>query len=182
MTTIHTTETQIVVTGEYNSEFVAKARTLAGKWVAPSWVFDIRDESAVRAACLECYGTDGHRTDLVDVEVRFGPEDDTHTAPIMYCGRTIARAFGRDSGAKLGDGVVLQSGGFTSGGSVKNWYTRAKEGTSVILRDVSRALVVKTGGEYTILTTTPIDRDALLAEKAQLLARLAEIGATLGAE
>ena len=39
---------------------------------------------------------------------------------------TIAIAFGRDSGAKLGDGIVWLSGEYKSSGSVKNWYTEIR--------------------------------------------------------
>jgi len=44
-------------------------------------------------------------------------------------GRTIACAFGRDSGAKLGDGIIWIYGIKKSGGSVKNWYTEVREAT-----------------------------------------------------
>jgi hypothetical protein len=143
MTTITATESQISVTGDYNAAFIAKARNLAGKWCEPNWVFDIRDEAAVRAAALECYGTDGFVTDLVDVRVTL-PKGDAgfpECEPIVLFGHTVARAFGRDSGATLGAGVVVEAGGFGSSGSRKNWYTSAQDGTVVILRDVSRRLV-----------------------------------------
>jgi hypothetical protein len=45
-------------------------------------------------------------------------------------GREVARAFGRDSGAKLGPDVVVRAGGFHSGGSRKNWRITVKDGTS----------------------------------------------------
>jgi hypothetical protein len=193
-TTITTTDTQITVTGPYNSEFIAKARRLAGKWHAPSWVFDIRDENAVRAACLKCYGTDGHTTDLVDVRVTI-PHDGRGVGgargPIELFGRTLARAFGRDSGAKLGDGVVVEAGGFGSGGSMKNWTTTVKDDTVVVLRDVSRALVDAHDNDDFIVAiiggAAPDNRDLLvaerrtllMAERRKLLDRVAEINALL---
>jgi len=51
-------------------------------------------------------------------------------------GREIAHVAGRDSGARLGTGVVILTGGFFSGGSVKNPKILAKEGTTFELRDV----------------------------------------------
>jgi len=141
-TKIETTDSQIIVTGDYNSAFVTKAQSLSGKWVSPSWFFDIRDEAAVRAASLECYGTDGGVADLVDVQITIPTyaHGMGSCKPIELFGRSIARAFGRDSGAKLGTGIVLVEGGFTSGGSMKNWCTDVKDNTVVIMRDVSRKL------------------------------------------
>lgn len=185
-TVINTNDTKISVTAEYNSEFIARARTLSGVWEKPSWVFDIREEKAVRMACLECYGTDGFLVDLVDVEITI-PEyviGMGSCKPIELFGRTIARAFGRDSGAKLGEGIVLVAGGFTSGGSMKNWATDVMDGTVVIMRDVSRALADNhIGGDFIvrILDAAPtVNKGALESEKKRLLTRLAEIDELLG--
>lgn len=190
-TIIKTTETTITVQGDYNQEFIDQARRLGGKWDAPKWVFDIREETAVRAASLECYGTDGNIVDLVDVQVTI-PEDVSHNysngkqRPLELFGRTIARAFGRDSGAKTGDGIVVKAGGFRSGGSMKNWRTINEDNTVIIMRDVSRALVAKHDEHYPenecfdveiLERTTPVSQ--LQDEKEKLLTRLAEIDATL---
>lgn len=186
MTTITTTEDQVIVTGDYNAEFVEQARKLAGKWKNPSWVFDIRNEDAVRKACLECYGTDGLVTDLVDVRITF-PDgfESPYCESINVFGRTVARAFGRDSGARPGDGIVLEEGGFSSGGSSRNWLTKAKSGTKVVMRDVSRRLVEANADKDVLLeiigSTSDIDRDALAAEREKLVARITEIDAQLAA-
>jgi hypothetical protein len=168
----------------YNSEFVAAARKLGGRWNAPAWSFDVRDEQRVRAACAEHYGTDGLTADLVTVRAEFGPDNDTLRGPIEIFGRPVARAFGRDSGAKLADGVLLLSGGFNSGGSVKNWRTKAQEGTVCLVRDLPRAAVERAladGATWLAIEpeTAPIDRAALAAEREKLLVRVAEIDAAL---
>lgn len=184
---IETTETQVIVTSDYNAEFVSRARNLSGKWSSPSWIFDIRNEAAVRAACLECYGTDGMVTDTVDVRVtlhatNYSDHHSARTSGITVFGRTVARAFGRDSGATLGDGVVVESGKFSSGGSAKNWETRATAGTKVILRNVSRALVDAHDDESVSveIITSNVDADALRSEREKLIARIAEINTILG--
>ncbi len=182
-------ESKVYVTADYNSAFVAQARNLGGKWANPSWVFDARDEVAVRAACLECYGSDGLTADLVDVRITI-PEDCRAVGggqgPIELFGRTLARAFGRDSGAKLGEGVVIEQGGFSSGGSMKNWCTTVKDNTVLILRDVSAALVAKHDNEAFLVEViahqNQINRDELNAEREKLIARLAETDALLAAE
>ena len=143
----NTGDGKITVTSPYNSIFVAEARRLGGKFKDQKWIFDARDESAVREACFRCYGDDGIRLHQVDVRIT-APNglfaDKTH---ISILGRTVARAFSRDSGANVGDGVVIEAGGFSSGGSAKNWGTRAEPGTTIILRDVSAPLVKEYSGD-----------------------------------
>lgn len=180
---IETTDETISVTSEYNSEFVDAARNLNGKWKAPAWVFDIRDEDDVRAACMKFYGEDGLTKDKVDVKVTFIEDHFVNRGPISISGKVIAKAFGRDSGAKLGEGVVLKEGKFRSGGSVKNWETKADAGTVVIVRDVSRAVAESTPHKRMkveiISSTSSVEKDALKAEKEKLLARITEIDSLL---
>jgi hypothetical protein len=175
---IEKNENTISVTADYNDEFVKVARTMGGKWHSPSWVFDIREEDLVRSTCLKIYGTDGVNTDLVDVQITLNDFDAKKCAPIVIFGKTVARAFGRDSGAKIGTGIVIKSGKFGSGGSAKNWLTTAENGTSFIMRDVSRSLVeanIEKSIHTEIISETDIDIEALKAEKEKLIARLAEI-------
>ena len=55
------TEIAISVIAPYNTSFVTAAKRLAGKWnnADKAWVFDRRNESAVRNLLTEVYGTDG---------------------------------------------------------------------------------------------------------------------------
>ena len=185
MCVITKTEKSIQVESEYNRDFISGARNLAGRWNSPHWTFDVRDEGAVRELCLDVYGTDGETVDLVDVEITFEGGFYATRGPITFCGRTIARAFGRDSGAKPGAGVVVKSGGFRSSGSVKNWATEVNTGGAVVvLRDMSRRAVEAVdaeefGGTFEILE--PENKNAaLIAERDRLIARLAEIDDLLG--
>lgn len=170
------------VTAPYNSEFISAAKRLGGRWDAPEWVFDARDEARVRALLIECYGTDGEIADLVTIRIEWTENESAKRASIEANGRTIARADGRDSGARLGDGVVLLDGEFGSGGSRANWTTTARAGTVVLVRDFPRAaaqaLVAAPGRErqYSIEPEAPaVDADALRAERERLVARIAEI-------
>ena len=190
---ISRTDTHIVVKSIYNKEFVAKAHNLAGKYNDrdKSWSFDIRDEADVLEACYLCYGEDGYRSNLCDVQISLPEGYFAYQDTINFYGRPIARAFGRDSGAKLFDGIKIVEGGFDSGGSMKNWTTRALKGTVIVLRDVSYPLVTSTTFDedenvhVEIISHTEsgitADQADLVKEKAQLLARLAEINAVLGA-
>lgn len=179
---ITTTDSQVRVRSPYNTWFAPAARKLGGNWVEPDWVFDRRDEDRVRALCLQLYGTDGFRSDLCTVRVTYDADERELQGPLTVNGRIVAQARGRDSGARLGEGVVLLSGSFTSGGSMKNWTTRAGSGGAVVLvRDFPRAAAeALAGSDVTIEPEAPlIDREALAAERERLVARLAEIDALL---
>jgi len=183
-TTITVSNSTVSVNSPYNTDFITAARKLGGKWVSPEWEFDIRDEQRVRDLCRDVYGTDGITTDLCTIRAEFGPSDNAGREPITVFGRVVARAYGRDSGAKLGEGVVLLSGGFGSGGSMKNWETTAKNGTEVLIRDVPRVAVqTAIDGGATWLSieaeTAPVDHAALTREREKLMARIAEIDAAL---
>ncbi len=116
---------QIRVKTPFNKEFVTRARNLRGSWdkKTEEWVFDDSIEDYVKSAMMEIYGTTGEETvEMVNLVIKDYTES-VFCAPVQLFGRTIARAFGRDSGAKLGAGIVFISGDYTSGGSVKNWKT-----------------------------------------------------------
>ncbi len=181
---IETSGSSIHVQAPYNSDFVARAKKLGGKWEKPNWVFDARDEERVRELCRELYGSDGLTTDLCTLRIEWRTDASASASAIEVSGRTIARAFGRDSGAKAGDGIVILSGGFGSGGSVKNWTTRVQAGTIVLVRDFPRAEAERHIAEqkaddnrvYSIEPEAPvIDREALMAERDKLRARIIEI-------
>lgn len=78
-------------------------------------------------------------------------QKDGWQGPVEVAGRTIARAWGRDSGAKLGDGVVKLQGRVGSGGSMKNWETVVD--ADVVLHDCPRKVAEKLiAGGYTGVT------------------------------
>ncbi len=113
----------ISVKTPYNEKFVQKARNFRGNFKEGAWHFDDSIEDYVKAALMECYGTTGEEPveycSLLIKDYR-GSGD---RRPVELFGRTIARAFGRDSGAKLGDDIIWIDGTYNSGGSVKNWRT-----------------------------------------------------------
>lgn len=123
---------QVKVTSPYNQHFVTKARNMRGKWKNEAWYFDDSIIDYVRELMMECFGTTGETPyGNVDLLIKdFNKWE--RTQPVELFGRTIARAFGRDSGAKLGDGIILLSGSVDSGGSVKNWSTDVSNATFII--------------------------------------------------
>ncbi len=181
--------TRLSVHSPYLPAFVAAAKALGGRWAAPAWVFDARDEARVREALRTHYGTDGSAaagpvvTLRVAMDAVYADRD-----AIRLGGREIARAYGRDSGAKLGDGVVLLDGKFGSGGSVKNWTTRS-DGATILIRDMpaemAERLIAAPPQWVTAIAIEPetpvVDREALAAERDRLMARVAEIDRLLAA-
>jgi hypothetical protein len=134
---IEKTQSQLRLTSPYNPEFIKTAKSdLGAKWDGDFWCFDIRDELAVLKLIERKYGWKSGMP-LVSVCVTFNEDRTYGRGPCILLGRVIASASGRDSGAKLGEGVRLQAGdGADSGGSVKNWTTEISEGTEFLVHDV----------------------------------------------
>lgn len=152
-----------------NTNFNSRARAMAGHWdaIAGGWVFDARNEALVRAALRRSYGTDG-TTPADTVSVQMSVAKSQWQGPVEVAGRVIARAFGRDSGAKLGQGIVLVSGSAHSGGSVKNWTTIVD--AVILMHDVPRKVAERMlANGYTGVTEAEVyDPAAALAAMADL--------------
>ena len=180
------TATQIHAITPYNPDFINDAKKqLDGKWQAPAWVFDSRDEAEVLALVESRYGWKPGMK-LVSALVRFPRGFIASQGPVVLLGRALVTATGRDSGAKLGDGVRLREGDVTSGGSAKNWTTVVQDDTELAVHDVPEGIVRDwvTGArksksaqvDVELLETTPVwDVAALTAERHGLAARIAEI-------
>jgi hypothetical protein len=144
--TIHVEKegSQISVTSPYHPAFVRWAKTRNGRYDKSLnvWRFDARDEADVRKKLVAIYGTDGStEVDLVDIRITLRGDDDYSRCldSVYVAGRSVVRAYDRDSGAKLGEGCVLISGRISSGGSRANWTTVVGKGTVLELRDVPRS-------------------------------------------
>lgn len=177
---------KINVHSPYNPDFPHAAKRLGGRWVSASkaWVFDGRDEDRVRALCLEVYGDDGRgEAQLVTIRATYAADDYDSDLAFYVAGRQVARAFDRDGGARLGEGVIVLSGGFGSSGSRKNPNVTVSAGTVIEVRDVpiaaAKAAVERAEPFVEIVEADAIDRPALEAERSRLAARIVEIDALL---
>lgn len=171
----------------YNKTFVDQIKNIGGRrWNAEEkcWMVPETEIEQVRQYMLDVFG----ETDLpneckkVTVLVTFNAEAYKYCESVCLFGKTIARAFGRDSGARVGDDVTLISGSISSGGSARNWCSCVNEGSTFKLRNVPENLLnQKTEYDISVnvIDENQIDRAALEAEKEKLLARLAEIDAML---
>ena len=181
---------EISITSPYHSLWVAFCKRRNGKWRNSAWVLDARDESAVREALLKYFGTDGIASaPTCSLRVTFVSAESVYCGPVAVAGRTIARASGRDSGARIGDGVIFESGKPTSGGSAKNWTTVIKEGSVALVRDFPLAtaekLIADHPDKYEIVHETPASTppaDALTQAVEAGIARINSEGAAVATD
>jgi hypothetical protein len=196
--TITTVGTRIELCSPFSYTVKERAKQMGGRWDASSgcWTFDVRDLFAVRAMLVEVFGTDD--TDVVreTIQIRTKCEVTAEGTAIVLMGVELAVATGRDSGARLGDGVLIIEGHAGSGGSRQNWRTQLAAGTVLELRDLPsrtaariRARLLDTekptkNFEFVATVAAPpsalaAERAAIVAQIAALQARLAEIDAAV---
>jgi hypothetical protein len=120
---------KVMTISPYSQEFVTRARNLRGKWDMGKWVFSISVLDHVKALMLNVYGVTGEDPYEVCVVTVKGFTGYGQASGVELYGWPIAKAFGRDSGAKAGEGIVLRQGKFHSAGSVKDWKTVVENAT-----------------------------------------------------
>ena len=143
-----TKDDRIYAVTPYHPDFVKGAKQLNGRFgtlstptqkLIKAWFFDPRDEERVRGICVQVYGTDGTptATTTLRVDVSACCESVGVNGSLIVAGRQVAFRPSRDSAIKLGDGVLLVSGGFPdSGGSAKYPELNPHKGTIALVRDV----------------------------------------------
>lgn len=187
---IEMTATQLRLTAPYNPNFIVSAKAkLGAKWDGECWCFDIRDQDAVLKLVETTYGW-RMGMPLVSVNVKFNEDRRYGQGPCVLLGRVIAAATGRDSGAKLGNGVRLVDGVATSGGSVKNWTTEIHDGSEFVVHDVPAEMAQdyitgkRESRNVVVALVAPsapavVDKTSLEEERMALMQRLTEIDAQL---
>jgi hypothetical protein len=190
------TEGKIRVESPFHPDFVRQIRAAGGKWdgTRQAWVLDARTLETVREICRRVYGEDDRGSERVTLRVTFAERYTGDRAPCVLAGRTLARAWGRDSGACVGEGVSFVKGAPHSGGSVKNWLTVIPDGCVLDIFDVPMSMAQKTIDDAAtvkhydrqiysaeIIGAAVIDRAGLEAELAALTKRMAEINEILEA-
>lgn len=131
---------KFVVTSPYSTEFVKVARNYGGKWNGDGWVFANSEMPDIKKKLLEIYGSDGTLQPAVTLLVKnLSDRSDVNSGYELF-NIPIARAYGRDSGARLNSNIILIDGEITSDGSMKHPYTRLKEATFRI-KDVPKSLI-----------------------------------------
>lgn len=173
---------KVKVITPYNEGFVQKCRNLRGTFKGGAWWFDDSIIDYVREAMIKYFGTTGELPYENCTLLVKNFSDDQYTGPVLLFGRTVARAFGRDSGARLGDDIVFISGRYESGGSVKNWRTEVTDATfemrnfpvpSLELPSVKKA--IEEGWCEVKASKKKRDQEAVKAEIELLKAKIAEL-------
>ena len=161
----------------YTKKFVEAAKMRGGKWSdsLKRWIFDIRDEMAIRGTLVDIYGTDDYAT-CQKRTVRINLDDfSTNGNRLVLCGREVAKR--RESWQKvwLGEGVVLLEGGFADEPRQAGVY--ALPGTTIEVRDVPQMAAENLFTKHPdhVVIIGGIDREALLLERESLLRRVADI-------
>ena len=172
------------ITSPYNPDFISKVKALGGKWSPfdKTWVVSSEILEDVRYAMMSIYGRDDRvPSETVDVLITFNEDVSTHCGPVVMFGQVVAYAFGRDSGARVGDNASFIEGHPESGGSMKNWYTVVPAGCVVKMIKVPKVLYdgfnpeTCPSGVSVELLDSKLDKEALLQEKESLIKRLNEI-------
>ncbi|WP_030185976.1 helix-turn-helix domain-containing protein [Streptomyces capuensis] len=182
---ITTTNGKLEVSSPYHPDMPPLARGLGGRWnpANRTWAFDQRDEDRIRDMLRGIFGTDGSPVDQADlITVRWDISNYCHSKgdnELRLAGRLVASRRSRDTDVRLGENVVLISGGFPgSAGSMQYPALAPRDNTVIEVRDIPRAAVDLDDEGITLVEST-IDTDALRAERTKLLDRLAEIDAAL---
>lgn len=183
---------KIAIYTPYDKKFVQTIKRIgSARWNGDAWTVPEDYIDDVRDIMKDIYGRDdlSNCGETVDAEVDFLKDYGEKWSGVVFCGKTLAQAWGRDSGAKVGDDVILVGGDIDSGGSRANWTTEVSQGAKFIVKNIPKARFDKEKDElnqdktrisYKIISKT-IDKDALLEEKARLEKRLAKIEEALKA-
>lgn len=168
----------------YNANFVSAIKKVGGaKWQSDkkAWAVPTAAVEAVREIMRNVYGEDDtpDASERITVRLTFEQGLSTWHGDVTLLGKCISHAYGRDSGATVGQDVAFIKGGPDSGGSVKNWTSIVEQGSVAILSNVPRSLYESTtlpeGVIAEIVEVVIPDREALIAERERLIKRIAEI-------
>jgi hypothetical protein len=167
------------VTSPYNKEFVSFARMRGGKWSDGQkvWMFDPRDEFAVRSVLIDIFGTDDFDS-CPKVNVRVKLDHFRIGDEFVLFGRQLLRRRYADRRVDIADGVVVISGGFPpEGGSRRHPAISPEPGTTIEVRDVPRDIAMRawTENKEAIELLGALDLEALKEEKEALLRRIEQI-------
>ena len=175
MINITTKKGALEVESPYNKEFINFARMRGGKWSDDKkvWMFDPRDEFAVRSALIDIYGTDNYdNCDKADVRCEFSVAD-TPDWRAYVAGWEVARCHYGD--VKLSDRTVLVKGGLRAH---RDKVLSERRTTTIIeVRAIPEKAAQKLYKDHPekVEIIGGIDEQKLKDEKRQLQERIEEI-------
>lgn len=176
---------KIAVHAPFNPDFVKGAKRLGGKWNGDTkaWLFDVRDRGRVEDLLATCYGYSVAASgELATVRIVLD-EDNAGDKEVYFAGRSICSRRYRDVPVKTADNVVVIDGEFpASAGSMR--YPAVIRGSRTVTIEVRDVPVEALAAEKELRferidADTQAQREALIAERERLIARLAEIDEAL---
>lgn len=168
-----------------NPLFTQRVKKIGGAvWTGTAWRIPAVAVDVARKFLLDEYGENDITVDkkikvkLVAKENIYGEND----YPLKACafGKILAEAYGRDSGAYVGEDVILISGEMNSGGSMRRPYVYINDGSEFVITNVPKAyferMKEKEEERFDIeVIEEEVDKAALEVEKKALLDRINEI-------
>lgn len=133
-------EEHVCVTSPYHPNFISRAHNLGGIWSEnkKQWLFDYRDIERVRKMCLDIFGDDGeYNGEYYTAQFRAVEDISVSLGGIYLAGYMVAKAWSRDGGARLGEGVILLEGSIGSGGSRSYWKTIVDKESIIEIKDMT---------------------------------------------
>lgn len=169
----------------YNANFVRRIKNIGGaKWDAAKkcWIIPVDTVDTCRDIMRDVYGRcdlqDSNTGKMLKLKLTFNEDYESQLSDVIFFGKTLCHAWGRDSGGRPGDDVAYLKGEPTSGGSAKYWCSVVPKGSVVVLSNVPEIFwkehVQSDNLTVEILDEAP-DKDKLLDERAKLIARIAAI-------
>lgn len=167
----------ISVTSPFDRGFIGEVKTIGGKWNAGQKTWDVPEENEemLKELLTRCYGWADDDAEIITIEYC---TDDFYDDVISIGSiKMVDRRF-RDGDVSYYNDTIVLSGGFpSSGGSAKHPAAEPKDGTilrSKISRKAFDQLSEEEQKKITIVKEAS-KKERLEAEKAKLIARLAEI-------
>ena len=189
---IDITDSKAQVYTPYNATFVHRIKNIGGaKWDAGKkcWTIPADAVDTCRDIMRDVYGRcdlqDSNTGKMLKLKLTFTEDYETQLSDVIFFGKTLCHAWGRDSGGRPGDDVAYLKGEPTSGGSAKYWCSVVPKGSVVVLSNVPERFwkeYVQNDDKSDDLKVELVDemnempnKGKLLEEKERLLARIDEI-------
>lgn len=140
----------------FNENLSKSIKKLHGRWNDSAKHYEISDIVADKATMLK----EKWEGELVTIQIKAKDRLSSWRSAVQFCGYVIAKAWDRDAGANLGQGVSQMSGHIDSGGSMKNWATIVNEGSEFRLQILKSMLAkARTSEKWDVKTLDEISSD-----------------------
>ena len=128
----------LTIRNSYNSKFFSGAKT-AGATFTHGIQFDALSYKKGRQLAHKFFGWDGIILDTVAIKLTAKKDIIGSRSAIEFFGHVLARAYDRDSGAKIPPHIMFLNGSKPgSGGSKINWCTEIGEGAEIVIKNFPR--------------------------------------------